>query len=61
MGFRTGVRLPSAPLLRNLRNAVISRVSGNLKKLEQVVLDRKRPYWNNKNVVKIVVKIYKKK
>lgn len=56
MGFRTGVRLPSAPLLRNLRNAVISRVSGNLENVKKVVLDRKRPYWNNKNVVKIVVR-----
>ena len=56
MGFRTGVRLPSAPLLRNLRNAVISRVSGNLENVKKVILERKISYWNNKNVVKIVVR-----
>jgi hypothetical protein len=43
MGFRTGVRLPSAPLLRNLENIVFMRVSGNLENVKQVVLDRKRP------------------
>ena len=56
MGFRTGVRLPSAPLLRNLRNAVFSRVSGNLGNVKEVVLERKISCWNNKNVVKIVVR-----
>ena len=56
MGFRTGVRLPSAPLLRNLRNAVISRASGNLGNVKEVVLERKISCWNNKNVVKIVVR-----
>ena len=49
-------RLPSAPLLRNLRNVVFSRVLGNLENVKQVILDRKRPYWNNKIVVKIVVR-----
>ena len=49
-------RLPSAPLLRNLRNAVFSRVSGNLENVKKVVLERKISYWNNKNVVKIVVR-----
>jgi len=43
MGFRTGVRLPSAPLLWNLRNVVIAGVSGNLENVKKVVLDRKRP------------------
>ena len=49
-------RLPSAPLLRNLRNAVFSMVSGNLGNLKEVVLERKISCWNNKNVVKIVVR-----
>ena len=49
-------RLPSAALLRNLRNAVFTRVSGDLENVKKVVLERKISYWNNKNVVKIVVR-----
>ena len=40
MGFRTGVRLPSAPLLRNLENIVFM---GGFREFGKVGIGRFRP------------------
>ena len=52
-GFSDRGSTPLSSIIKKPKKCSNFRGFGNLENVKQVVLDRKRPYWNNKIVVKL--------